>query len=399
MSSLPSAPFERVVLIVLDSCGCGSAPDAARYGDTGANTLGHIGERLGGLQLPHLQSLGLGNVTLIAGLSKVAAPRGGFGRMRERSLGKDTTTGHWELAGLDVQHEFPTFPQGFPAEMMARFSQQTGRGVLGNKPASGTAILDELGPAHLSTGSLIVYTSGDSVFQIAAHEEVVPLAELYRACEVARKLCDEVNVSRVIARPFVGTPGSFRRTYNRRDYAMPPPEPTVLSRIADSGRPVVGIGKIWDIFAGHGLTGNIHTEGNTDGLRLTLEALEQTERGLLFVNLVDFDMLYGHRRDPVGYGRALTEFDAFLPSLFAKLGPRDLVLLTADHGNDPTWPGTDHTREDVPLLAFTRTAPAPTRADLGLRDGFFDVAQTLCDAFALPAWPRGKSVLPHLLPS
>ena len=248
-------------------------------------------------------------------------------------------------------------------------------------------------------GDLIVYTSADSVFQIAAHESVVPLDELYRACEIARTLCDERNISRVIARPFVGEPGKFRRTYNRRDYAMPPPEATALSRIADSGRKVVGVGKIWDIFAGHGITDNIHSEGNTDGLRLTLEALDEVKQGLIFVNLVDFDMLYGHRRDPQGYGSALAEFDAFLPSLRSKLGPRDLVLLTADHGNDPTWPGSDHTREDVPLLAFTERAPSAQQADLGVRDGFFDVAQTLCDAFALPAWPRGKSVLPHLLPS
>jgi phosphopentomutase len=399
MTLQASAPFERVLLIVLDSCGCGSAPDAARYGDVGANTLGHIGSALGGLSLPHLESLGLGNLTTIPGLSPVTQPRGGFGRMRESSRGKDTTTGHWELAGLDVQSEFPTYPQGFPAEMMARFSTQTGRAVLGNKPASGTAILDELGPEHLRTGSLIVYTSADSVFQIAAHEEVVPLDELYRACEIARKLCDEMNVSRVIARPFVGEPGRFRRTYNRRDYAMPPPEPTVLSHLAEAQHKVVGIGKIWDIFAGHGITDSIHSEGNTDGLRLTLETLSQLERGLIFVNLVDFDMLYGHRRDPQGYGRALAEFDAFLPTLDKQLGPRDLVLLTADHGNDPTWPGTDHTREDVPLLAFTKTPPSPQRADMGVREGFFDVAQTLCEAFGLPAWPRGKSVLPHLLPS
>ena len=399
MNAVQSAPFERVVLIVLDSCGCGAAPDADRYGDAGANTLQHIGERLGGLQLPNLEALGLGNITTIPGLQRVSQPLGVFGRLRESSRGKDTTTGHWELAGLDVQSEFPTYPHGFPADMIARFSAQTGRGVLGNKPASGTVILDELGPEHLRTGDLIVYTSADSVFQIAAHESVVPLDELYRACEIARTLCDERNISRVIARPFVGEPGKFRRTYNRRDYAMPPPEATALSRIADSGRKVVGVGKIWDIFAGHGITDNIHSEGNTDGLRLTLEALDEVKQGLIFVNLVDFDMLYGHRRDPQGYGRALAEFDAFLPSLRSKLGPRDLVLLTADHGNDPTWPGSDHTREDVPLLAFTERAPSAQQADLGVRDGFFDVAQTLYDAFALPAWPRGKSVLPHLLPS
>ena len=399
-SSGPSgkAAIDRAVLIVLDSCGVGAAPDAERYGDAGANTLGNLSRRLGGMQLPNLAALGLGHLTDVMGVPRAATPRGAFGRLRERSAGKDTTTGHWELCGLQIDKAFPTFPSGFPASMLARFTAETGRPVIGNCPASGTAILDELGPEHLRTGAFIVYTSADSVFQIAAHEEVVPLPELYAACAIARRLCDDYQIGRVIARPFVGSPGAFRRTYNRRDFAMPPPEPTVLDRVSGAGLPVVGVGKIWDIFAGQGVTQNIHSEGNTDGLALTLKALADTPRGLVFVNLVDFDMLYGHRRDPVGYGRALSEFDAFLPQLQAQLGPRDLVMLTADHGNDPTWTGTDHTREEVPILAFGAAPPPLDRADLGVRDGFFDVAQTLCEGFGLPAWPRGRSFLDAALP-
>lgn len=394
-----AAPLDRAILIVLDSCGCGASPDADRYGDAGSNTLGHTVQSQGGLSLPNLGALGIGHLTPLPGVPAADRPRGSFGRMREQSAGKDTTTGHWELCGLHTGRAFPTYPHGFPAAMIERFSRETGRGVLGNKPASGTTILDELGPEHLRTGDLIVYTSADSVFQIAAHEEKVPLAELYRACEIARRLCDEVGLGRVIARPFVGAPGAFKRTYNRRDFAMPPSSPTVLSRIEGAGLPVVGIGKIWDIFAGHGVTENIHSEGNHDGLELTLKAMERWQRGLIFVNLVDFDMLYGHRRDPKGYAHALTEFDQFLPSLMKALGPRDLVMLTADHGNDPTWPGSDHTREEVPILAFGPSAPRPGHADLGVRMGFYDVAQTLCEGFGLPRWERGESFLKDALPA
>ena len=392
-----SRPLDRVILIVLDSVGCGAAPDATRYGDQGADTLGNLSRRVGGLALPNLQALGLGHLTPIQGVPATDKPLGAFGRLREASVGKDTTTGHWELAGLSLDHAFPTFPDGFPDEMISRFRKQTGRGVLGNRPASGTVILDELGPKHLETGDLIVYTSADSVFQIAAHESVVPLPELYRACEIARRLCDEYNIGRVIARPFVGSPGAFRRTYNRRDFAMPPPSSTVLDQLRAASLPVVGVGKIWDIFAGHGVSENIHTEGNRDGLEHTLKALSALQSGLLFVNLVDFDMLYGHRRDPVGYARALVEFDGFLPELKKHIGPRDLVMLTADHGNDPTFAGTDYTREDVPLIAFCGGDHAPKTPDLGVREGFFDVAQTLCDSFGLPTWARGKSILPQLL--
>ncbi len=390
-------PLDRVILIVLDSVGCGAAPDASEYGDAGADTLGNLSREVGGLELPNLQALGLGHLTDIAGVPPANRPNGAFGRMREASAGKDTTTGHWEICGLTLEQAFPIFPKGFPEEMLAPFRAAVGRGVIGNRPASGTAILDELGEEHLRTGDLIVYTSGDSVFQIAAHEDKVPLAELYRACEVARRLCDERGIGRVIARPFVGLPGAFRRTYNRRDFAMPPMGPTVLDRLTAAGLPVIGIGKIWDIFAGHGVAKNIHTEGNRDGMAHTLQALETFKKGLIFVNLVDFDMLYGHRRDPAGYARALVEFDAFLPALRRALGPRDLVLLTADHGNDPTFAGTDHTREDVPLLAFSDINRQKVGTDLGLRNGFYDIAQTICAGFELPAWPLGRSFLHSVL--
>lgn len=388
-------PVDRVVLLVLDSCGCGAAPDAERYGDSLANTLGNLSRRVGGLDLPNLGRLGLGNVTPIVGVPPTEEPLGAWGRLREASAGKDTTTGHWEIAGLLLPTPFPTFPEGFPPEFIGRFSARTRRGVLGNIPASGTQIIEEFGEEHLRTGAFIVYTSADSVFQVAAHEEVVPLQELYRACSIARELCDEYGVGRVIARPFVGEPGRFRRTYNRKDFSLPPPTPTVLDRIAEDDLPVIGIGKISDIFAGRGVTEEIHTEGNLDGMARTLEALTRTPAGLLFCNLVDFDMLYGHRRDVEGYARALAEFDEFLPRLLAAMGPRDLLLMTADHGNDPTHPGTDHTREDVPILAVT--SRPPLQAELGVRAGFYDVAQTLCQAFALPAWERGQGFLGHLL--
>jgi phosphopentomutase len=382
--------IDRVVLIVLDSCGCGAAPDAAQYGDAGSDTLGNMSVKVGGMTLPHLQGLGIGHLTTILGVPPVARPRGAYGKMREASAGKDTTTGHWEMTGLQVDRGFPTFPDGFPSEMIARFEKQIGRGVLGNKPASGTAIIEELGVEHLETGKPIVYTSADSVFQIAAHEEIIPLDELYRMSEIARKLCDEVPVARVIARPFIGEPGSFKRTYNRRDFSMPPAQPTVLDSIADAKLPVVGVGKIWDIFAGRGVTESLHSEGNADGCNLTLEAMDKVERGLVFTNLVDFDMLYGHRRDPEGYYGALKDFDAFLPQLEARLGPKDLVLITADHGNDPTFRGTDHTREFVPILAMSARAAGH---DLGTRLGFYDIAQTLADVFGLAPRPRGQSFL------
>ena len=391
---MAAAKIERAVLIVLDSVGCGELPDAAAYGDAGSNTLGNLARKIGGIRLPNLQALGLGNLTEIAGVPRVEKAAGGFGKMHEASAGKDTTTGHWEMAGIEVKKAFPTFPQGFPSAMIERFSRATGRGVLGNKTASGSEIIEELGVEHMKTGALIVYTSADSVFQIAAHEEIVPIDELYRVSEIARKLCDEIPVARVIARPFVGEPGKFKRTYNRRDFSMPPPSATVLDALLAAKIPVIGVGKIWDIFAGHGIGENIHSEGNADGCARTLEALEHLDRGLLFLNLVDFDMLYGHRRDPQGYGHSLEEFDTFLPSLQKKLGDKDLLILTADHGNDPTYRGTDHTREYVPLLALRGSGGAA--GDLGVRRGFYDIAQSLADGFGLARQPHGESFLPQL---
>jgi phosphopentomutase len=381
----------RVVLLVIDSVGCGEAPDAAVYGDTGSNTLGNIARRMGGLELPNLAALGLGNLTSIAGVAPRKDARGAYGKMREASAGKDTTTGHWEMAGLVIEKPFATFPHGFPTDMIAEFKQLTRRGVLGNKPASGTVILDELGEEHVKTGDLIVYTSADSVFQVAAHEDVVPVPELYRICEVARRICDHHSIGRVIARPFVGKPGSWRRTYNRRDFSMPPPEPTILDALREAGKPVVGVGKIGDIFSMRGIDENVHTEGNADGLEKTLEVMDRVTSGLVFVNLVDFDMLYGHRNDVPGYAGCLSDFDAFLPALERKLRPTDLVLVTADHGNDPTTPSTDHSREFVPLLAFGPAAAAGR--DLGVRDQFCDIAQTLAEIFGLPRQKRGESFL------
>ena len=385
--------LKRAIIIVADGVGCGGAPDAADYGDAGADTLGNLARAVGGLALPHLQALGLGNLTAIAGVREAAAPRAAWGVMREASAGKDTITGHWEMAGLVTTLAMATFPNGFPREITAPLATAAGRGLLGNKPASGTAIIDELGPRHMETGDLILYTSADSVLQIAAHEETVPLPELYRICEAARAIADRHQIGRVIARPFVGTPGAFRRTYNRRDFSLVPPAPTLLDHLRDAGQSVVGIGKISDIFAGRGLTFTMHSEGNRDGLHLTLEALATLDRGLLFVNLVDFDMLYGHRNDASGFVRALVELDAWLPSFEAALRPDDVAFITADHGNDPTTPGTDHTREQVPLLAF---GPSVRPARLGTRASFSDLGQTIAEGLGVAALAHGESFLAAL---
>jgi phosphopentomutase len=384
---------DRAILIVLDSVGAGAAPDAATYGDEGANTLANTARAVGGLAVPTLQALGLGNITAIAGVPPATRARGAFGKMTEMSAGKDTTTGHWEIAGLKVDRAFPLFPDGFPSAILDPFRARTGRGVLGNKPASGTAILDELGAKHMATGDLIVYTSGDSVFQVAAHEEVVPLDELYRACQIARAILDEHAVGRVIARPFVGPgPGAFTRTYHRRDFSLPPPAPTVLDRLLERDVPVVGVGKIHDIYAGRGISEEIHSEGNTDGMAKTAAALDRVDRGLIMTNLVDFDSLYGHRRNPAGYAGCLQEFDGQLAELWARLRPeRDLALITADHGTDPTMPGTDHTREYVPLLCFGPRKAAGV--DLGVRTTFADLGATLAELFGVAAPDRGQSFL------
>ncbi len=378
--------FKKVLLLVLDSVGCGEMPDADRYGDRGANTLANTARAVGGLRLPHLGRLGLGRVTDILGVPPEPAPDGLFGRMAEASPGKDTTTGHWEIAGVVLDRPFALFPDGFPEEIIAAFRRQTGRDILGNVAASGTEIIERLGEEHQRTGRWIVYTSADSVFQVAAHEETVPLDELYRACEAARRLLDPLRVARVIARPFVGTPGRYRRTYNRRDFSMAPDRETVLDRLVAAGLPVVGIGKIHDIFAGRGVTTAVHTEGNADGLKRTEEALRDLDRGLVFTNLVDFDMLYGHRRDPVGYARALEEVDAFLPRLLDAAGRDTLVAVTADHGCDPTaaW-STDHTREYVPLLVWHAGIPRGGGRDLGTRPSFADLGRAVERALGLPS--------------
>ena len=384
----------RFLVIVVDSCGAGELPDAAQYGDSGANTLGNCARSVGGLHLPTLQSWGLGNLTGIEGCAMERSPRASFGRMAEASEGKDTTTGHWEMMGVVLQQGFTTFPNGFPADLMDEWLQRSGApGFLGNKTASGTTILDELGEEHLKTKKPIVYTSADSVFQIAAHEQVVPLETLYSWCKAAREAGKPRGIARVIARPFVGEhEGAFRRTYNRRDFSQPPPQGMVLDLLAQKGVRTVGVGKIPDIYDGHGIAESIHTEGNADGLRKTEELLAKEKDGFLFVNLVDTDMLYGHRRDPSGYARALQEIDAALPAIAGKLRADDVLVVTADHGNDPTYRGTDHTREYVPLIAHGRHTAG---RDLGVRSSFADLGATVADYFGVRA-PRGQSFLREL---
>ena len=396
---------------MLDSVGCGELPDAAAYGDEGSDTLGNIATHVA-LRVPRLRALGLDRVSAIgtappgadvtadAGARQPAADlrRGAYGRMAEASSGKDSVTGHWEMMGIVLDRPFPTFPNGFPAEVITEFERRIGRRTIGNVVASGTEIIQQLGIEHVRTGHPIVYTSADSVFQIAAHEDVIPIAEQYRICKIAFEMVGRgMGVGRVIARPFVGDgPGRFKRTYHRRDFAMLPPTATVLDALVGVGLPVVGIGKIRDIYAGQGVTEDVHSEGNADGLEKMLEVMARTPRGLVFNNLVDFDMLYGHRRDAPGYYRCLRELDAFLPRLEAALRPGDLAFLTADHGNDPTAPGTDHTREYVPLLAF---GPACRPGhDLGTRSTFADVGATLAEAFAVTPPPHGKSFLQEIAP-
>jgi phosphopentomutase len=371
--------FRRVIWIVLDSVGIGEMPDAAAYGDRGSDTLGNIA-RQRGLDLPNLRRLGLGNIGPFENLPPVSRPAGAYGRCALASPGKDTTTGHWEMAGIILEKPFPLFPDGFPREFLARFEQRIGRGALGNRPASGTEIIRELGEEHLRTGRPIVYTSADSVFQVAAHGDVVPLAELYRICEIAREMLrGPLEVARVIARPFVGTPGAFVRTANRRDYALPPPRGMLLDRLTERGLPVCAVGKISDIFCGRGVSRSLQTKNNDDGLSKTLEAAAGQPEGLIFTNLVDFDTLYGHRNDVESYARALEDFDRRLPELEAALEPDDLLLLTADHGCDPTTASTDHSREYVPLLAAgPRVRPG---AALGTRPTLADIGQTVAANF------------------
>ncbi|MDI6871605.1 MAG: phosphopentomutase [Bacillota bacterium] len=379
----------RTVLIVLDSVGAGALPDAGRYGDEGANTLGNLARAVGGLALPNLGRLGLGNILPLLGVEPAARPAAAYGRLAEASAGKDTTTGHWEIAGIILRRPFPVYPNGFPPEVIEAFERAIGRKVLGNRAASGTEIVAELGEEHLRTGRPIVYTSADSVFQVAAHEEVIPVEELYRMCEIAREiLVGPHGVGRVIARPFAGRPGTFQRTPRRRDFSLPPPEPTLLDRLSGAGIPVTGIGKIEDIFAGRGLTQAIHTRNNQEGMEETRRWLEEGE-GLAFTNLVDYDMVYGHRNDVRGYAEALAAFDAFLPRLLAGLREQDLLLITADHGCDPTTPGTDHTREYVPLLAVGPQVQGGV--NLGTRSTFADLGATVAEWLGGPAQPVGTS--------
>jgi phosphopentomutase len=382
--------LERAVVIVLDGVGAGRAPDAAAYGDAGANCLTNTAQTNGGLALPHLGTLGLGNITPIAGTPPTDSAVGAFGRLIEQAAGKDSTTGHWELMGLTLRQPLPTYPLGFPPDLVTRFEATIGRGTLGNKPASGTVIIAELGEEHLRTGKPILYTSADSVFQLAAHEEVIPVEDLYQMCTTARALLTgEHAVGRVIARPFAGMSGHFVRTPRRRDFSLEPPSPTLLDALKAGGFDVVGIGKIEDLFVHRGLTESSHPGTNVESMTAALAALDRPFRGLLFVNLGEMDQTYGHRRNPQGYAQALREFDAWLPEALARLGPRDALFITGDHGTDPTYTGTDHTRETVPLLV----AGPPVRAhvDLNARDSFADLAATLAEIFEVTAFPSGTS--------
>lgn len=385
--------FHRICLIVLDSVGIGELPDAARFGDAGAHTLGHIAERVPALKLPHMASLGLGSIAPLHGISPAESRSAYYGKMAEASVGKDTMTGHWELMGLKVDIPFNVFPDGFPPELLEQFERETGRKVIGNKPASGTEIIAELGERQMKTGEWIVYTSADSVFQLAAHEDVIPLDELYRACEIARRLTLEepYAVGRVIARPYVGEPGSFKRTPNRHDYAVKPPAPTVMNRLKDAGLDCIAVGKINDIFSGEGVTSALPTKSNADGIDTTIRELGKPFEGLLFTNLVDFDSLYGHRRDPEGYAAALNEFDERLPEIMAKIGEDDLLIVTADHGNDPVHHGTDHTREYVPLIVYSPRFAGG--GSLGIRDTFSDIGATVADNFGTAGTGFGTSFL------
>lgn len=388
--------FSRVFLIVMDSVGIGELPDAPRFHDEGAHTLGHIAERVEGFRLPNLEALGLGNIAPLKNVPAVPAPSAHYGKMQEISMGKDTTTGHWEIMGLHVSTPFNTYPDGFPESLIHEFEERIGRKVLGNKVASGTEILDELGEEHMKTGNVIVYTSADSVFQVAAHEEVIPLEELYRICQIARELTlrDEFAVTRVIARPFVGEPGHFTRTANRHDYSVKPFAPTVMNRLQEAGLASIAIGKISDIYAEEGVTKSIRTKDNMDGVNQLLATMQEPFTGLSFVNLVDFDAKFGHRRDPQGYGEALMEFDARIPELLAALQDGDLLVITADHGNDPVHHGTDHTREYVPLLAYHKGITGGS--DLGVRETFADLGATIADNFGVQAPVIGKSFLSRL---
>lgn len=388
----------KIILIVLDSVGIGAAPDAAEYGDAGAATLQHISEAVPAFQLPTFERLGLGNCAALTGLPirncpPAPHPQAAFGILQEVSEGKDTITGHWEIAGLEIRPGFYRFPQtrpAFPSDLIAEFEQRTGRGTLANCHADGMAVIEEFGAEQLRTGHWIVYTSADSVFQIAAHTGIIPLEELYRACEIARTLCDSLKIGRVIARPFTGQLGAFKRTQERRDYAYTPEEPLLTERLHRAGVPVYAVGKIEDIVAHRGLTASNHTGGNRESQQAVEDFFEKKGDAFIWANFIDFDMLHGHRRDPQGYFEALAQTDRWLAEFLPRLGPDDRLILTADHGNDPTFQGFDHTREWVPLLVYGPRVPAQS---LGIRAGFFDIARTITEAFGAEPPPRGKNIL------
>ncbi|MEO6889969.1 MAG: phosphopentomutase [Ktedonobacteraceae bacterium] len=388
-------PLRRAILIVLDGVGVGANPDAGAYGDEGASSLEHCARAIGGLELPNLGRVGLGNITPIQGTPPHAAASGAYGRLIEAAAGKDSTTGHWEMTGVVLQKPLPTYPRGFPPEVIFAYERAIGRKVIGNKPASGTEIITELGAEHMRTGYPIVYTSADSVFQVAAHQEVIPLEELYHICQIARDmLTGEHAVGRVIARPFVGEPGAFKRTEHRRDYSLAPMGTTLLDVLKAAGKDVIGLGKIEDLFAGRGLTVRDHTETNSAGMQDALHWIERDFSGLLFVNLVEFDMLWGHRRDSEGYAQALREVDAWFGRVQQVLRPGDAIFFTGDHGVDPTYKGTDHTREMVPMLAYGE--PVRASVNVGDRPTFADLGQTLAQALGVEPLAAGTSFA-HLI--
>lgn len=390
-----SFQYKRIFLIVMDSVGIGEAPDAEKFGDKGSDTLGHIAERMNGLKMPNMGKLGLSNIREIKGIEKSEKPLAFYTKMQEASSGKDTMTGHWEIMGLNISTPFRVFPDGFPDELISELESRTGRKIIGNKPASGTEILVELGEEHMKTGALIVYTSADSVLQIAAHEEIVPIEEQYRICKIARELTldEKYMVGRVIARPFVGEPGAFQRTANRHDYALKPFDRTVMNEMKDAGLDVIAIGKISDIYDGEGVTESLRTVSNMDGMDKIVQTLDMDFTGMSFLNLVDFDALFGHRRDPEGYGKALEEYDARLPEVFEKMKDDDLLIITADHGNDPVHHGTDHTREYVPLLVYSKQLDGK---ELPLRETFADLGATVAENFQVKMPKYGKSFLQEL---
>jgi phosphopentomutase len=381
---------KKIIIIVMDGVGAGEAPDAKKYGDVGSSTLTNLAEAVNGLKLPNLEKLGFGNVTPMRGIMRLENPLGCYGRLCEKSMGKDSTSGHWELAGLVLDFAFPTYPNGFPDYIIDKFTKAIGRGILGNKPASGTEIIKELGEEHLKTGKPIVYTSADSVFQIASHEDIIPIEEQYKICQIARDIMTGKDaVGRIIARPFAGKSGEFARTRRRRDFTLPPPGKTVLDILMENKIPTIGIGKIDDLFSGIGLLEKIHTESDLDGLEKTIEWSKKTNYGLIMTNLVDFDMLWGHRNDPKGFAKGLEHVDSKIPSIIDTMNKGDVLIFSADHGNDPTDVSTDHTREYVPLLCYGKGIK--NGINLGIRESFADVGATISEFFEVPKTKFGKS--------